>query len=216
MANDHESTPLWLAAARTVYRVAFPVLFVASVLVYGIGHSGMPKAVPLRDGSTAFFLRSWVGAIYWPAATFFFMTYLAIGYYLGIGKHQPVTSPRGIPRRKAFIAVMTFGLVLALVLPEIGRESPFRHFYCIVVSRDAVLLRSGLWLRRIPRSEIANVTYDVREYKGTKDFRFPVLRIREACGKVWRSVDEQCVAGQPKLLCYESIMREARGQIIRR
>ena len=149
--NDHDPSFSWSAAARIVYWVAFPVLFVAAIAVYGLGHCDMPKATRLGDGSTAYFLCSWIGAMFWPLATFLFLTYLAVGYGLGMSrKRPPISPPSGKLQPQVFLAVMGLALAVTVVLPEISGVSPFRHFYCVVVSDDAVVCAPGSGRDRFP------------------------------------------------------------------
>ena len=151
--------------------------------------------------------------MFWPVGTFIFCAYVAVGYGLGMGK-TPLPTSRGLLLPRCFLSLMILALIAALFLPEISGVSPFRHFYCVVVSKDAVILRSGLWSREIPRSEIAGITYHVREFDGKKKFRYPVLRIRATSGKAWRSVEEQCIEGEPKLLRYKNIALDLKRQVV--
>jgi hypothetical protein len=212
--KDQEATPPWLASARIAYWVALPIAFVASVAVFGLGRSGMPKAVPLGDGRTAYYLLSWVGAMFWPLAIFLFLTFVLVGHALGMGKGEPpVSTLRGRLRPHRFPSLMGIALAMALALSEVTGQSPFRHFYCVVVAEDAVVLRSGLWSRRIPRSEVADVTYHVHAYRGRREYRYPTLTVRDASGNVWRSVEEQYSNGGSALRRYKTFVRDIRQQL---
>ena len=167
--------------------------------------------VTLHDGSTAYYLRTWVGAMFWPISAFLFcvLVFIRISFH-----RRTSTGSASFLRWKPILAVAGFALIVSLIVSEMGGVSPFRRFYCVTVSEDAVELHCGLWSRRIIRSDVASTSLQVRKYDGRRQYRYPTLNIQDVSGRQWVSLEEQFVEGERDYLEYSNFIRNLRDRLL--
>lgn len=179
-------------------------IFVTWIVGFGILHSQPTAVLTLDDGRTAYVLQSWLGAMFWPISTVLFVLLVVVWRMVADFNVS----------WKVLVAVAFAAVAISIGVTELAGVSPFRRFYSVVFSSDAVQLRSGLWRRSVQIPEIADVSVEVREYDGKREYRYPTLVIRDVDGHQWRSIDVQFLEGEAELDHYTRLLASA-GEAIK-